>query len=182
MGASMAVEGATDKYVFEAYVERFLAPTLSEGQVVVMDKLGAHRTRKARELVEGWGAQLRLLPSYSPGLDPIEEAFSKVEGLLLRRALGRARARHCSRRSRRRCRPLRPKTQRGGSPTAPTGRRLKTCADRCKRSVGYRASSRGSAWMSGVTHPYYPARWMWTIRCLSDVPRTAFFQDLTPLL
>ena len=83
MGASMAVEGATDKEVFEAYVEHFLAPALEEGQVVVMDRLGAHRTKKVRELMEGRGAELLwLLPSYSPDLNPIEEAFSKVKGLL----------------------------------------------------------------------------------------------------
>ncbi len=90
MGASMAVEGATDKEVFEAYVERFLAPTLSEGQIVVMDKLGAHRTRKVRELIEERGAELWMLPSYSPDLNPIEEAFSKIKGLL-RRAGARTR-------------------------------------------------------------------------------------------
>ncbi len=82
MGASMAVEGSTKAFVFEAYVERFLVPALEEGQIVVMDKLGAHRTRKVRELIEGRGAELWLLPSYSPDLNPIEEAFSKVKGLL----------------------------------------------------------------------------------------------------
>lgn len=82
MGTSMAVEGATDKEVFEAYVEHFLAPALEEGQVVMMDRLGAHRTKKVRELVEERGAELWLLPSYSPDLNPIEEAFSKVKGLL----------------------------------------------------------------------------------------------------
>ena len=75
IGASMAVEGATDKEVFETYVEHFLAPTLSEGQVVVMDRLGAHRTQKVRELIEGRGAELWLLPSYSPDLNPIEESL-----------------------------------------------------------------------------------------------------------
>jgi len=82
MGASMAVEGATDKEAFEAYVEHFLAPTLEEGQLVVMDKLGAHRTQKVRELIEERGAKLWLLPSYSPDLNPIEEAFSKIKALL----------------------------------------------------------------------------------------------------
>ena len=82
VGTSMAVEGATDKEVFEAYVEHFLAPTLQEGQLVVMDKLGAHRTQKVRELIEERGAKLWLLPSYSPDLNPIEEAFSKIKALL----------------------------------------------------------------------------------------------------
>ena len=70
MGASMGVEGATDnKEVFETYyVEHFLVRRLTQGQVVVvvvMDKLGAHRTRKVREIIEERGAELWLLASYS---------------------------------------------------------------------------------------------------------------------
>src|SRR5829696_6666657 len=72
MGTSMTVEGATDAQAFEAYVEHFLAPTLEEGQVVVLDGLGAHRTEKVRELIEARGADLVFLPSYSPDLNPIE--------------------------------------------------------------------------------------------------------------
>ena len=88
MGASMAIEGATDAEVFEAYVEHSLGPpTLTEGQVVVMDRLGAaHRTEKVRELIEERGAELRLLASYSPDPNPIEEAFSKIKGLLRKAA------------------------------------------------------------------------------------------------
>jgi transposase len=82
MGAPMTVEGATDSEAFEAYVEHFLAPTLREGQVVVLDGLGAHRPKKIRELVEARGADLVFLPSYSPELNPIEEAFSKVKALV----------------------------------------------------------------------------------------------------
>ena len=82
MGESMAVEGATDAQVFEAYVEHFLAPTLEKGQVVVLDGLGAHRTQKVRELIEARGADLLFLPSYSPDLNPIEEAFSKIKAVV----------------------------------------------------------------------------------------------------
>ena len=84
MGESVAVEGATDAEAFEAYVEHFLVPSLKEGQVVVLDGLGAHRTDKVRELVEGRGADLLVfLPSYSsPDLNPIEEAFSKIKQLV----------------------------------------------------------------------------------------------------
>jgi transposase len=82
MGAPMSVEGGTDSAAFEAYVEHFLAPTLREGQVVVLDGLGAHRPKKIRELVEARGADLVFLPSYSPDLNPIEEAFSKVKALV----------------------------------------------------------------------------------------------------
>ena len=78
VGASMTIEGATDAAAFEAYVEHFLAPTLEKGQVVVLDGLGAHRPQKVRELIEARGADLVFLPSYSPDLNPIEEAFSKI--------------------------------------------------------------------------------------------------------
>jgi transposase len=82
MGESMTVEGATDALAFEAYVEHFLAPSLCTGQVVVLDGLGAHRTEKVRELVEARGADLVFMPSYSPDLNPIEEAFSKIKQLV----------------------------------------------------------------------------------------------------
>jgi transposase len=82
MGEAMCVEGATDALAFEAYVEHFLAPTLKEGQVVVLDNLGAHKPRRIRELIEQRGAQLVFLPSYSPDLNPIEEAFSKLKNAL----------------------------------------------------------------------------------------------------
>jgi transposase len=82
MGPSMAVEGATTSRVFETYVERLLAPALRPGQVVVMDNLGAHRPKKVREVIEARGCELIYLPSYSPDLNPIEEAFSKVKHLL----------------------------------------------------------------------------------------------------
>ena len=68
MSESMIVEGATDALAFEAYVEQVLAPSLREGQVVVLDGLGAHRTQKVRELIEERGADLVLLPSYSPDM------------------------------------------------------------------------------------------------------------------
>jgi transposase len=82
MGPSLAVEGATTARVFETYVERVLGPTLREGQVVVMDNLSAHKGERVRELIERRGCQLMYLPSYSPDLNPIEEAFGKVKGLL----------------------------------------------------------------------------------------------------
>jgi transposase len=57
MGESMCIEGATDAEAFELYVEHFLAPNLTEGQVVVLDKLGAHRPTRIRELIEARGAE-----------------------------------------------------------------------------------------------------------------------------
>ena len=91
MGECMAVEGSTKAFVFEAYVERSLAPSLSPGRVVVMDNLGAHKTERVKELIEGRGCELWFLPAYSPDLNPIEEAFSKVKGHLRRRAAARTR-------------------------------------------------------------------------------------------
>ena len=82
MGPSMAVEGATTKEVFEAYLEHFVVPTLQPGQLVVMDNLGAQRPKRVRELIEGKGCEIVYLPSYSPDLNPIEEAFSKVKHIL----------------------------------------------------------------------------------------------------
>jgi transposase len=82
MGEAMCIQGATDAEAFEVYVEHFLAPTLSEGQVVVLDKLGAHRPKRIRDLIEGRGAELVFLPSYSPDRNPIEEAFSKIKNVL----------------------------------------------------------------------------------------------------
>ncbi len=82
MGPSLAVEGATTARVFETYVERLLAPALRPRQIVVMDNLGAHRPKRIRELIEERGAELVYLPSYSPDLNPIEEALSKMKHIL----------------------------------------------------------------------------------------------------
>jgi transposase len=82
MGPTMAVEGATTAGVFETYVKRLLAPSLKPGQVVVMGKLGAHRPKKIEELIEERGCELVYLPSYSPDLNPIEEALSKIKHIM----------------------------------------------------------------------------------------------------
>jgi transposase len=82
MSQPMTLEGGTDALAFEVYVEHFLAPSLCEGQVVVLDGLGAHRTEKVKELIEARGADVVFLPSYSPDLNPIEEAFSKIKQLV----------------------------------------------------------------------------------------------------
>lgn len=90
MGPCMAVVGSTTRAVFEAYVQEVLAPTLSPGQVVVLDNLGAHRSERVRELIEERSCELLFLPPYSPDFSPIEEAFSKLK-TLLRKAAARAR-------------------------------------------------------------------------------------------
>lgn len=90
MGPCLAVVGSTTAAVFEAYVDQALAPVLRPGQVVILDNLGAHKGERVRELIEERGCELLFLPPYSPDLNPIEEAFSKVKGLL-RRAGARTR-------------------------------------------------------------------------------------------
>lgn len=82
LGPCLAVEGTTTREVFEAYLERILTPSLRSGQVVVMDNLSAHKGGRVKEIVEATGCELLYLPPYSPDLNPIEQAFSKVKGLL----------------------------------------------------------------------------------------------------
>lgn len=82
MGEAISIEGGTDAEVLETYVRDFLAPSLEAGQVVVMDKLGAHRSTRVKELIEARGCDLVLMPSYSPDLNPIEEAFSKIKSIV----------------------------------------------------------------------------------------------------
>ena len=85
-----AVEGATTRIVFETYIEKVLVPSLRRGQVVVMDNLSTHKGERIRALLESAGCELLYLPPYSADLNPIEEAFSKIKGLL-RKAEARSR-------------------------------------------------------------------------------------------
>jgi transposase len=82
MGASLTVEGPTTSAVFEAYVEQVLAPTLRSERVVTIANLSAYKGQRVRELIEERGCQPIYLPSYSPDLNPIEEAFSKIKELV----------------------------------------------------------------------------------------------------
>jgi transposase len=82
MLCSGTFDGATDTDTFVAYVREGLVPTLAAGQVVVMDNLPAHRSSKVDELIESAGAYVLRLPPYSPDLNPIEMAISKVKTLL----------------------------------------------------------------------------------------------------
>ena len=90
LGPCLAVEGSTTREVFEAYLEHVLAPALRPGQVVVMDNLSSHKGGRVREIVERHGCELVYLPPYSPDFNPIEQAFSKVKGLM-RKAEARTR-------------------------------------------------------------------------------------------
>jgi transposase len=82
MGPSMSIEGSADGEAFVLYIEHLLCPKLKPGQVVVMDNLQVHKTKRVRELIEDRGCTLLFLPSYSPDFNPIEEAFSKVKTIL----------------------------------------------------------------------------------------------------
>jgi transposase len=100
MGEALILEGSADTTAFEVYIERILAPSLQAGQIVVMDNLSTHTGEKVRQALATRGCQLLFLPSYSPDLSPIEEAFSKLKAFLrrvgartpeaLQEALGRA--------------------------------------------------------------------------------------------
>jgi transposase len=90
MTASMILDGAANGVAFETYVEQILVPSLTAGQIVVMDNLSIHKGTKVRSAIEARGCQLLFLPSYSPDLSPIEEAFSKLKAAL-RRASARTR-------------------------------------------------------------------------------------------
>lgn len=82
MIATMTIEEATDTDIFLAYVEQVLCPALRPGDVVVMDNLSAHKVHGVRQQIEAAGAELLYLPPYSPDLNPIEKAWSKLKQLL----------------------------------------------------------------------------------------------------
>ncbi len=79
---SATVDGAVNRDVFEAFAGQVLVPALSPGDVVVMDNLSSHKGVRVRELVEAAGASLLFLPPYSPDLNPIELAFSKLKQMM----------------------------------------------------------------------------------------------------
>jgi transposase len=86
MTAPFVYDGAMNGTVFLAYVEQVLVPTLSPGDIVVMDNLPAHKASGVREAIEKAGAELRFLPPYSPDFNPIENAFAKLKALLRAKA------------------------------------------------------------------------------------------------
>jgi transposase len=82
MIATMTIEEATDREIFLAYLDDVLCPQLRQGDVVVMDNLSSHKVKGVRERIEAAGAELLYLPPYSPDLNPIEKAWSKLKSLL----------------------------------------------------------------------------------------------------
>lgn len=79
---SMVFDGALDGKIFNAYIEKFLLPTLSPGDMVIMDNLNVHKSQIAQELIEEKGCHYIFLPEYSPDLNPVEKMWSKIKQLL----------------------------------------------------------------------------------------------------
>ena len=82
--ATVVIDGAMNGPTFLDYTKHWLAPTLSYGDIVVMDNLASHKVAGVREAIEAAGAELWLLPPYSPDLNPIEQLWSKVKAWLRR--------------------------------------------------------------------------------------------------
>lgn len=80
--APWVIDGPMNRAVFEAYVETQLAPTLQKGDIVILDNLSSHKSEKAELCIKAKGARLLFLPAYSPDLNPIEMAFSKLKAHL----------------------------------------------------------------------------------------------------
>lgn len=86
MSAPCLFDGSMNGSCFLAYVTGQLAPTLKQGDIVVCDNLSCHKVAGVREAIEAAGARLAYLPPYSPDLNPIEMAFSKLKSLLRKAA------------------------------------------------------------------------------------------------
>ena len=86
MTAPMVLDGPMNAVAFRVYVENVLAPTLKPGDIVIMDNLAAHKNRAIAAAINARGAALLYLPAYSPDLNPIEMAFSKLKALLRKAA------------------------------------------------------------------------------------------------
>lgn len=84
--APWVIDGPINGELFVLYIEKVLAPTLSPGDVVVLDNLGSHKGKAARAAVKARGAHLIFLPPYSPDLNPIEQVFAKLKHLLRKAA------------------------------------------------------------------------------------------------
>ena len=85
--APWIVNAPMNRRSFEIWIETQLVPTLSKGDVVILDNVGFHKSERAEQLVRAKGAWLLFLPAYSPDLNPIEMAFSKLKALLRKRAV-----------------------------------------------------------------------------------------------
>ena len=86
IAAPCVFDGPMNGETVRAWVKQFLAPTLREGDIVVMDNLSSHKVAGVKEAIEKVGASLRYLPPYSPDLNPIEQFFAKLKALLRKAA------------------------------------------------------------------------------------------------
>jgi transposase len=86
IAAPCVVDGPMNGETFRAWVEQFLAPTLQDGDLVIMDNLSSHKVAGVRAAIEKAGARLLYLPPYSPDLNPIEQLFAKLKALLRKAA------------------------------------------------------------------------------------------------
>ena len=84
--ALCVIDGPINGETFAAYVEQFLVPTLTAGDIVIMDNLGSHKGAAVRTAIEAVGAHLLFLPPYSPDLNPIEQVFATLKALLRKAA------------------------------------------------------------------------------------------------
>lgn len=84
--APFVLDGPINGEWFLAYVQQLLIPTLSPGDVVIMDNLGSHKGKAVRRAIRRAGAHLIFLPPYSPDLNPIEQVFAKLKALLRKAA------------------------------------------------------------------------------------------------
>lgn len=80
--APWVLDGPMNSQAFECYIETQLAPTLKKGDVVILDNVAFHKSQKAAEILKDIGAWFLFLPPYSPDLNPIEMAFSKLKAHL----------------------------------------------------------------------------------------------------
>ena len=84
--APWVIDGPINGELFVLYIQQVLAPTLTAGDVVVLDNLGSHKAKAARAAVRAKGAHLIFLPPYSPDLNPIEQVFAKLKHLMRKAA------------------------------------------------------------------------------------------------
>ncbi len=87
--APWVIDGPINGDIFTVYIQQVLIPTLAKGDIVILDNLGSHKGKAARQAIRKAGAHLLFLPAYSPDLNPIEQVFAKLK-LLMRDASPRS--------------------------------------------------------------------------------------------
>lgn len=84
--APWVINGPMNRQIFEHYIETQLAPTVNAGDVIILDNLSSHKSPRAEQCLRERGAWFLFLPPYSPDLNPIEMAFSKLKALIRKAA------------------------------------------------------------------------------------------------